>query len=302
MQPALLHCSTMSGLLRTTAFILARAIVVVAFLVAVVLGAPLAWLVYFWWSQPYFGEGDVHALHGLGVAWGVAVVAGVLAYLADRRLRPAVTQPPRRSSPSTLKWSGRLGWPVTAAMLAMASTPGSLAAKFGAAAAAAILCLLHLHLMIAWHELGHFLAARWMGLPVLEFRVGTGRVVWRRGDAADHPVAWSFWPVLGYVRFGDGGDLIRRAVAIAGGPAASALLTAIYVIAWRALPIAPPGTVLSFLNHFAPVCFASSFIVLLNCLVPATMEVEAMKFESDGRLLLNLASAWRAQRTAAANA
>lgn len=31
-----------------------------------------------------------------------------------------------------------------------------------------------------WHELGHMLAARWLGVPVLSLNVGLGPVVWRR--------------------------------------------------------------------------------------------------------------------------
>jgi membrane-associated protease RseP (regulator of RpoE activity) len=31
-----------------------------------------------------------------------------------------------------------------------------------------------------WHELGHLLAARWLGVPVINLNVGLGPVLWRR--------------------------------------------------------------------------------------------------------------------------
>ena len=40
--------------------------------------------------------------------------------------------------------------------------------------------LLALSLLIAVHELGHFLVARWCGVKVLRFSIGFGRPLWQR--------------------------------------------------------------------------------------------------------------------------
>jgi len=62
-----------------------------------------------------------------------------------------------------------------------------------------------LSVLIAFHEWGHFLAARWLGVKVLTYSIGFGPKLWRRqaGDGATE-YCISAIPLGGYVRlFGD---------------------------------------------------------------------------------------------------
>lgn len=60
-----------------------------------------------------------------------------------------------------------------------------------------------LSILIAFHEWGHFLAARWSGVRVLTFSIGFGPKLWRR-TAGDTEYCVSAIPLGGYVRlYGD---------------------------------------------------------------------------------------------------
>jgi regulator of sigma E protease len=63
--------------------------------------------------------------------------------------------------------------------------------------------LVTLGLLITFHEWGHFLVARWLGVRVLRFSVGFGRPLWsRRGrDGTEYVVA--AFPLGGYVKMLD---------------------------------------------------------------------------------------------------
>ena len=61
-----------------------------------------------------------------------------------------------------------------------------------------------LGVLIAVHELGHFLVARWCGVKVLRFSVGFGRVLWQRRLGRDGTEwAVSAFPLGGYVKMLD---------------------------------------------------------------------------------------------------
>jgi regulator of sigma E protease len=101
--------------------------------------------------------------------------------------------------------------------------------------------LVVLGILVVFHELGHFIVARWCGVKVLRFSVGFGRVVWSRrwGDDA---IEWavSAIPLGGYVKMlderegpVDAEDLPRafnrqnvykRIAIVAAGPIANLLL------------------------------------------------------------------------------
>jgi regulator of sigma E protease len=101
--------------------------------------------------------------------------------------------------------------------------------------------LVVLGILVTFHELGHYLVARWCGVKVLRFSVGFGRVVWSRRIGADRTeFAVSALPLGGYVKMADEreGDLPaedlprsfnrasvwRRMAIVAAGPIANLLL------------------------------------------------------------------------------
>ena len=64
--------------------------------------------------------------------------------------------------------------------------------------------------LIVFHELGHYLVARWCGVKVLRFSVGMGKIVWSRRFGPDQTEwAVSALPLGGYVKMLDAreGDL-----------------------------------------------------------------------------------------------
>ncbi|MES2160078.1 MAG: RIP metalloprotease RseP [Pseudomonadota bacterium] len=98
--------------------------------------------------------------------------------------------------------------------------------------------------LIIFHELGHYLVARWCGVKVLRFSVGMGKVVWSRRFGPDQTEwAVSALPLGGYVKMldareGDLGDLPpedfkreftrqnvwKRIAIVAAGPLANFLI------------------------------------------------------------------------------
>jgi len=101
--------------------------------------------------------------------------------------------------------------------------------------------LVVLGVLVVFHELGHYLVARWCGVKVVRFSVGFGRVVASRRLGRDGTEwALSALPLGGYVKFADeregdvaAADLPRsfnrqsvwkRIVIVAAGPVANLLL------------------------------------------------------------------------------
>ena len=64
--------------------------------------------------------------------------------------------------------------------------------------------LLAVAVLVSFHEFGHFIVARWMGVRVLKFSVGFGRTVWRwqtNPDTTEYAIG--LVPLGGYVRITD---------------------------------------------------------------------------------------------------
>jgi len=95
-----------------------------------------------------------------------------------------------------------------------------------------------LGVLIVFHELGHFLAARACGVRVLRFSVGFGRILWRRQFGRDRTEwAISIFPLGGYVKMLDEREapvdpderhrafnqlgVGKRSIIVAAGPAAN---------------------------------------------------------------------------------
>ena len=133
--------------------------------------------------------------------------------------------------------------------------------KFGA-------FLVVLGVLVVFHELGHYVVARWCGVKVLRFSVGFGKVLWSRRVGPDRTEwAVSAVPLGGYVKMADEreadvapADIARafnrqsvgkRIAIVAAGPVANLLLAILlfagtYIAgipgqkAWLAAP--PVGT------------------------------------------------------------
>ncbi len=68
--------------------------------------------------------------------------------------------------------------------------------------------------LVIFHELGHYLVARWCGVKVLRFSVGMGRVVWSRRFGSDQTEwAVSMLPLGGYVKMLDARDTEQGEIA-----------------------------------------------------------------------------------------
>ena len=65
-------------------------------------------------------------------------------------------------------------------------------------------------LVVFFHELGHFLAARYFGVKVLVFSVGFGKEIFGWNDK--HGTRWklSWLPIGGYVKFSGDADASSR--------------------------------------------------------------------------------------------
>src|SRR5271169_3336516 len=123
-----------------------------------------------------------------------------------------------------------------------------------------------LGVLIMFHELGHYLVARLVGVKVLRFSVGFGRILWSRRVGRDGTQwALSALPLGGYVKMVDEreGDVLpvdrprafnrqsvwKRAAIVAAGPLANLLLAVLlfagtYLVGvpgQRAVLSAPPA-------------------------------------------------------------
>ncbi|MAF06615.1 MAG: RIP metalloprotease RseP [Acidiferrobacteraceae bacterium] len=96
-------------------------------------------------------------------------------------------------------------------------------------------------ILVSFHEFGHFIVARWMGVRVLKFSVGFGKTVWRwQKTPAGTEYALGMIPLGGYVRMLDEREgevspgereqafnhkpLPKRSLIVLAGPAANLLL------------------------------------------------------------------------------
>jgi regulator of sigma E protease len=108
--------------------------------------------------------------------------------------------------------------------------------------------------LIVFHELGHYLVARWCGVKVLRFSVGMGKVVWSRRIGPDQTEwAISALPLGGYVKMLD-----AREQDLKGVPEAQLAGEFTRQSVWKRIAIVAAGPLANFL--LAIVLYAALFM------------------------------------------
>jgi membrane-associated protease RseP (regulator of RpoE activity) len=109
-------------------------------------------------------------------------------------------------------------------------------------------------LLILAHEVGHLVAARLCGIPVVSFSIGIGPSTWecRRGDTT---YRLALLPLGGYIRYHEGAlEHARRPWALAcvylAGPAAN-VVTAAILLAVAGVASGSPGAILAAFSQTA---------------------------------------------------
>jgi regulator of sigma E protease len=134
--------------------------------------------------------------------------------------------------------------------------------------------LVAIGILVAVHEYGHFWMARRMGIKVLRFSIGFGRVLWSRRDASGTEYAVSAIPLGGYVKLLDERE----------GPVAPELASQAYnrKPVWRRILVLLAGPFANFL--FAAVAYWVLLVVGTPALKPIVGDVTAGSVAADAGL------------------
>jgi len=117
-----------------------------------------------------------------------------------------------------------------------------------------------LGVLVTFHELGHYLVARWSGVRILRFCVGFGRPIWSRVDRRGTEWAVAALPLGGYVRMLDEREPDPATVRRPGDVAFNELQ-----VGWR-IAIAAAGPLANFL--LAILVYWSLFVVGSTSVAP----------------------------------
>ena len=125
--------------------------------------------------------------------------------------------------------------------------------------------LVAIGILVAVHEYGHFWMARRMGIKVLRFSIGFGRVLWSRRGADETEYAFSAIPLGGYVKLLDERE----------GPVDPAIASQAYnrKPVWRRILVLLAGPFANFL--FAVVAYWILLVVGTPALKPVIGDVTA---------------------------
>jgi regulator of sigma E protease len=125
--------------------------------------------------------------------------------------------------------------------------------------------LVAIGVLVAVHEYGHFWMARRMGIRVLRYSIGFGKVLWSRRGKDDCEYAFSAIPLGGYVKLLDERE----------GPVAPDLLAQAYnrKPVWRRILVLLAGPFANFL--FAAAAYWILFVVGIPALKPVIGDVTA---------------------------
>jgi len=135
--------------------------------------------------------------------------------------------------------------------------------------------LVAIGILVAIHEYGHFWMARRMGIKVLRFSIGFGRVLWSRRAADETEYAFSAIPLGGYVKLLDERE----------GPVDPALVSQAFnrKPIWRRILVLLAGPFANFL--FAAVAYWILMVVGTPALKPVIGEVTADSIAAHAGLL-----------------
>ena len=135
--------------------------------------------------------------------------------------------------------------------------------------------LVAIGILVAVHEYGHFWMARRMGIKVLRFSIGFGRVLWSKSDESGTEYAFSAIPLGGYVKLLDERE----------GPVDPALVSQAYnrKPVWRRILVLLAGPFANFL--FAAVAYWILLVVGTPALKPVIGDVTADSIASRAGLL-----------------
>lgn len=136
-----------------------------------------------------------------------------------------------------------------------------------------LLAILIFGVLIAIHELGHFLAARACGVKVLEFSLGMGPVLWRKNTAAGTQLSLRCLPIGGFCAMEGEDDASEDPAAFSNAAA------------WKKLIILVAGAGMNFLLGLGliAVCYAQ----LPSFSVPTvTRFMEGCPYEGEDAIML----------------
>src|SRR5512139_1379053 len=134
--------------------------------------------------------------------------------------------------------------------------------------------LVAIGVLVAVHEYGHFWMARRMGIRVLRYSIGFGKVLWSRRGQDGCEFAFSAIPLGGYVKLLDERE----------GPVAPELLSEAYnrKPVWRRILVLLAGPFANFL--FAVVAYWILFVVGVPALKPVVGDVTADSMAAEAGL------------------
>lgn len=134
-------------------------------------------------------------------------------------------------------------------------------------------------LLISFHELGHYLVARWCKVRVLRFSIGIGKTLWRY-QASHESTEWviALIPLGGYVKMLDSREPEMAALAQAHPDADFTQKTV-----WQRIAIVAAGPLANFL--LAIVIFSTQFLIGIEEPVPRVkvMQEESLAYQAGVR-------------------
>jgi hypothetical protein len=286
--------SPMKGRAQSIGFGFARLLLVLSGMALAVFLIPLILEGWFLLTTPASSDHERRMTWVLLVMVLVFVLTGTLGFLLMRRWRPDSLRLKAVKSQRTMtgiRVFGYVSWAIIIGVECLMHLPGTWLERVGLTTLTFALLLAGVHICVATHELGHFLAAMCAGLEPLYFRIGRGPLLWRRVGSGGLLVEWRLLPSGGLVKAWRRDGRFSRSrhwLMIAAGPAASLALS---VVLWRFFPSWPSLDHGAWAYTWERVGFAllvGNTFLLLNTVVPQRVLFDGQQFSSDGLHMLRL--------------